>query len=121
LNQLEDIELISQKQKMPELEYIFKHSLVQELTYESILLQKRRELHAQVAQIIETLFSEKLEEFYSVLAHHYALGEIWEKAQDYLFKAGNQAGRIAGDTEALVHYEQAVKAYIRVFGDKWDT
>lgn len=121
LNQLEDMELISQKQKMPELEYIFKHSLVQELTYESILLQKRRELHAQVAQIIETLFSEKLEEFYSVLAHHYALGEIWEKAQDYLFKAGNQAGRIAGDTEALVHYEQAVKAYIRVFGDKWDT
>jgi class 3 adenylate cyclase/tetratricopeptide (TPR) repeat protein len=121
LKQLEDMGLISQKQKIPELEYIFKHSLVQELTYESILLQKRRELHAQVAQIIEALFSGKLDEFYSVLAHHYALGETWDKAQDYLFKAGDQAGRIAGDTEALAHYEQAVKAYTRIFGDKWDT
>jgi len=120
LDQLEGMELIRQKQKIPELEYIFKHALVQETTYESILLQKRRELHVRIAQVIENLFPERLEEFYSVLAHHYVKGEVWDKAQDYLFKAGDQAGRIAADSEALEHYEQALKAYTRVFGDKWD-
>ncbi len=121
LDQLAGMELIRQKQKIPELEYIFKHALVQESTYESILLQKRRELHTRVAQVIENLFPERLEEFYSVLAHHYVMGEVWDKAQDYLFKAGDEAGRIAGDAEALEHYEQALKAYTRVFGDQWDT
>ena len=120
LDELQKIELIREKQRIPELEYIFKHALVQESTYESILLQKRRELHARVAQAIETLFSDRLEEFYSMLAHHYARAEAWEKAQEYLFKAGDQAGRIAADNEALAHYQQAIAAYARAFGDKWD-
>jgi class 3 adenylate cyclase/tetratricopeptide (TPR) repeat protein len=120
LDNLQAMELIREKQRIPELEYIFKHALVQESTYESILLQKRRELHAQVAKAIETLFPDRLEEFYSVLAYHYAQAEAWENAQDYLFKAGDQAGRIAADNEALVHYQQAMAAYARAFGDKWD-
>jgi len=105
LDQLEGMELIRQKQKIPELEYIFKHALVQEATYESILLQKRRELHVRVAQVIENFFPERLEEFCSMLAHHYVKGEVWDKAQDYLFKAGDQAGRIAADSEALAYYK----------------
>jgi class 3 adenylate cyclase/tetratricopeptide (TPR) repeat protein len=120
LDRLTAAELIREKQKIPELEYIFKHALVQESTYESILLQKRRELHARVASVIESLFSDRLEEFSSVLAYHYAKAEDWNKAQDYLFKAGDQAGRIAADAEALFHYEQALETYARVFGDKWD-
>ncbi len=62
LDNLQAMELIREKQRIPELEYIFKHALVQESTYESILLQKRRELHARVAQVIETLFSDRLRE-----------------------------------------------------------
>ena len=120
LDQLEGMELIHQKQKIPELEYIFKHALIQESTYESILLQKRRELHARVAQVIEALFPERLEEFYSMLAHHYVKGEVWDKAQEYLFKAGDQAGRIAADSEALTYYNEAIETYGRVFGDRWD-
>lgn len=120
LDNLQSMELIRERQRIPELEYIFKHALVQESTYESILLQNRRELHARVAHTIETLFSGRLEEFYSMLAHHYARAEAWEKAQDYLFKAGDQAGRIAADTEALAHYQQAMATYARTFGDKWD-
>jgi tetratricopeptide (TPR) repeat protein len=61
-----------------------------------------------------------LEEFYSLLAYHYARAESWEKAQEYLFKAGDQAGKIAADTEALTHYQEAIETYTRVFGDKWD-
>jgi class 3 adenylate cyclase/tetratricopeptide (TPR) repeat protein len=120
LAELQALEFIREKQRMPELEYIFKHALAQEATYESILLQKRRELHAQVGQVIETLFADRLEEFYSLLAYHYARAEHWEKAQEYLFKAGDQAGQIAADAEALVHYEQALAAYERAFGDRWE-
>jgi len=120
LDTLTSTELIREKQKVPELEYIFKHALVQESTYESILLKKRHELHGKVASAIETLFSDRLDEFSSVLAYHYAKAEDWEKAQEYLFKAGDQAGRIAADAEALTHYQQALETYTRVFGDKWD-
>jgi tetratricopeptide (TPR) repeat protein len=120
LDDLQAMELIREKQRIPELEYIFKHALVQESTYESILLQKRRELHARVAQAIENLFYDRLEEFYGMLTYHYVRAEAWEKAQDYLFKAGDQAGRIAADAEALAHYQQAIETYGLVFGDKWD-
>jgi class 3 adenylate cyclase/tetratricopeptide (TPR) repeat protein len=120
VERLKVMELIREKQKTPELEYIFKHALVQESTYESILLKRRRELHGKVASAIEQLFSDRLEEFACVLAYHYAKAEDWNKAQDYLFKAGDQAGRIAADAEALSHYEKALESYARVFGDKWD-
>ena len=56
LDHLTASELIREKQKVPELEYIFKHALVQESTYESILLRKRMELHSKVASAIETRF-----------------------------------------------------------------
>ncbi len=60
------------------------------------------------------------EEFYGVLAYHYSLAEEWARAQDYLVKAGDQAGRVAADAEALAHYRQAVEVYARAFGDRWD-
>jgi len=120
LGKLKQTELILEKQATPELEYMFKHALAQEATYESILLQKRRGLHARVAQAIESLFAERIEEFYGLLAYHYAKAEMWDKAQAYLLKAGDQAGRIAADAEALNLYQQALTAYARAFGDQWN-
>ncbi len=118
LARLQTVELIREKQRLPDLEYIFKHALAQEATYQSILLQRRRELHASVGAVIERLFGNRLEEFYSLLAHHYARAEKWERAQEFLFKAGDQAGRVAADAEALIHYRQALLAYQRAFGDQ---
>ena len=120
LIELKRLELIQEKQRKPELEYLFKHVLAQETTYESILLEKRRELHARVGGAIETLFADRLEEFYGLLAHHYAKAEVWRKAQAYLLKAADQAGRMAADVEALDHYQEALAAYGRVFGKRWD-
>jgi tetratricopeptide (TPR) repeat protein len=114
LAQLEDVELIRVRQQVPELEYIFKHALVQEAAYGSLLAEHRRAIHRRVAEAIERLFADRLEEFASLLAHHYALAEDWEKAQAYLFKAGDQAGRMAADAEALEHYRQAEAAYAKV-------
>ena len=120
LVELQAIELINEKQQIPELEYIFKNALVQEAIYESILLQTRRDIHKRVGQVIERLFEDRLDEFYGVLAYHYARAEAWEKAQGYLLKAGDQAGRIAADSEALAHYQQAMSIFERTYNKEWD-
>lgn len=120
LSLLESLEMIQEKRRIPELEYMFSHALSQEATYESILLQKRRELHAKVAQVIEATFAERLEEFCSLLAYHYARAEEWEKARDYLFRAGDQAGGVAADSEALAYYRHALELYERTLGSLWD-
>jgi class 3 adenylate cyclase/tetratricopeptide (TPR) repeat protein len=120
LGALQTLELIGEKRHVPEPEYVFKHALVQEATYATLLTSRRRELHLRVGECIEQLFTDRLEDFYSVLAYHYARAEAWDKAQAYLFKAGDRAGRIAADAEALMHYRHAIEAYERAFGDTWN-
>jgi class 3 adenylate cyclase/tetratricopeptide (TPR) repeat protein len=120
LSELQQVELILERRRDPELEYIFRHALAQEATYESILHQQRRELHDRVGKAIEELFSDRLEEFYGLLAYHYARAEAWEKAHSFLLKAGDEAGRMAADAEALNYYQQAMDAYQRLFGDQWE-
>ena len=120
LAELEQLDLIRERSRIPELEYVFTHALVHDAAYESLLLQRRRELHARVGEAIERLFAKRLDEFSGVLAYHFARAEKWEQAQNYLFKAGDRAERVAGDAEALAHYRQAVAAYGRAFGDRWD-
>lgn len=120
LDRLQQFDLIREKQRKPELEYAFKHSLAQQAAYEGILLQERRQLHAQVGTAIETLMADRLEEFYGVLAYHYSAAEQWDRAQEYLLKAADQAGRVAADAEALALYRQSMEAYAHVRGDEWD-
>ncbi len=120
LADLERIQLIAERARVPELEYMFRHVLIQESTYESILVRRRRELHREVGEAIERLFADRLEDLYGALAYHFARAEEWTKAQDYLFRAADQAGRVAADAEALALYDEAVAAYARAFGDKWD-
>lgn len=103
----------------PELEYIFKHALAQETIYESILLAMRRELHGRVGRTIEKLFALRLEEFYGLLAYHFARAEMWQEAQDYLLKSGDQAVDLAADAEALFYYRKALQTYASAGGEGW--
>jgi tetratricopeptide (TPR) repeat protein len=80
----------------------------------------RRSIHRRVAQAIEQLFAERLDECASLLAHHYTCAEDWPKAQHYLFKAGDQAGRMAADAEALEHLQRAEAAYLKAHGETLD-
>jgi tetratricopeptide (TPR) repeat protein len=120
LAKLQSIELIQEKERAPELEYLFKHALAQEAAYESILLERRRALHEQVGKVIEALFADRLDEFYGLLAYHYAKAEAWENAQAYLLKAADQASRMAADSQALEQYQKAQEAYARAFDGAWD-
>lgn len=108
LSKLRGAELIDEKQLMPELEYVFKHPLIQQATYDSMLEDRRRELHRQVGASIEQLFAERLEPFYSMLAYHYAKAEDWTKGREYLFKAAEHADRLAADEEALELYSALI-------------
>ncbi len=69
---LQGLEFIYEKRLFPELEYIFKHALTQEVAYNSLLLKRRKEIHERIGQAIEEIYAERIEEFYEMLAYHYA-------------------------------------------------
>ena len=110
---LKEIELIRERRHMEELEFLFKHALAQEAAYESILQQKRKDLHLQVAKSIEKVFGNRLHEFYGMLSLHYIKGENYEKAEEYLIKAGEEALRTSASSEALNYYQEGLKLYLR--------
>jgi class 3 adenylate cyclase/tetratricopeptide (TPR) repeat protein len=106
---LQGLELIYEKSLFPELEYIFKHALIQEVSYNSLLLKRRKEIHKKIGRAIEQIYPERLEEFYEMLAYHCYEGEDWEKALEYLAKTGDKltTARRLGDR----HLEGTALAY----------
>ena len=120
LSYLKQIELIREQQRMEEIEYLFKHALAQEAAYDSILVQKRKEIHFNVAGSIEKIFKERLHEFYGILSYHYINAENWDKAEEYVLKAGEEALKASASTEALHYYQRAIELYIRKHGDDVD-
>ena len=117
---LKDIQLVRDRIRMQELEYLFKHALTQEVAYESTLLQQRKETHRKVAQSIEKLFQERLHEFYGMLAYHYSKAEDPEKAEEWMTKAGEEALRTSASSEALYYYTEALNLYLDKYGDAAD-
>jgi class 3 adenylate cyclase/tetratricopeptide (TPR) repeat protein len=120
LGYLQRIQLIQKRKRLEEVEYLFKHALAHEITYESILIQQRRELHIKVAKAIESVFPDRLYEFYGMLAFHYSRGDEMEKAEEYLLKAGEEALKAAASYEALNYFREAMKLYLRKLGDDAD-
>jgi tetratricopeptide (TPR) repeat protein len=76
---------------MPELEYVFRHALIQDAAYESLLKQERRSLHAQVAETLLVLYPERGDELAAVLANHFERAEDRERALEYLVRAARHA------------------------------
>ena len=120
LEYLEEIQLIRERKRMEELEYLFKHALAQEVAYDSILVQKRKEMHHSVADSIEKIFSQRLHEFYGMLAFHYSQAEDLDKTEEYLIKAGEESLKSSASAEALHYYQQALEFYLNKYGDKAD-
>src|SRR4030095_2948952 len=73
------------------------------IVHNSLLMQRRKELHRLIAMAIEELYAERLPESYEMLAYHYERGEVWEKALEYLVKAGQKAQQAYANQEALDH------------------
>jgi class 3 adenylate cyclase/tetratricopeptide (TPR) repeat protein len=109
LGELQKAELIREASRLPELEFMFRHTFTQETTYKSILRQHRRQFHLQVGEALETLFPDRIDEFATLLAQHFDEGEGVEKALHYHLTAAENAFALDAQVEALRHYERAIE------------
>jgi tetratricopeptide (TPR) repeat protein len=91
-------------------EWSFKHALIQEATYETLLLRHRRELHEKVARALEQRAGDD-PSLLEALAEHYAKAEAPEKARQYALAAGDLASERLGAAEAKRHYETALRLW----------
>jgi tetratricopeptide (TPR) repeat protein len=105
---LQGLEFIYEKNLFPELEYIFKHALIQEVSYNSLLLKRRKEIHEKIARAIEELYSERLPEYYEMLAYHYSRSDSLEKACQYSKLSGEKAERNYSYREAIGFCKSAI-------------
>jgi len=80
---LQGLEFIYEKRLFPELEYIFKHALIQEVAYNSLLQNRRKDIHENIGNAIETIYADRIEEFYEMLSYHYIKSENYEKGAEY--------------------------------------
>jgi class 3 adenylate cyclase/tetratricopeptide (TPR) repeat protein len=107
LSTLERLDLIRARSLQPDLEYMFKHPLTQEVVYNGLLKKDRQVIHEHIALVMEQLFQGRLSEFYETLAFHFKRGQSVSKAVDYLMKSGEKsAGRYAVE-EAHQYYQEA--------------
>jgi tetratricopeptide (TPR) repeat protein len=111
---LQGLEFIYEKSLFPELEYVFKHALTQEVAYNSLLQKRRKDIHEKIGQAIEKLYAERLEEFYEMLAYHYSRSENPEKAYQYLKLSGNRATANYSNSEGLRFYKDAINVLTRM-------
>jgi predicted ATPase/class 3 adenylate cyclase len=109
LSALQLAEFIYEQPGFPEPAYIFKHALTQEVTYGSILIERRKELHERTAHEIEALFSSRMEDHYGDLAHHYSCSGNRLKAVEYLQLAAQQAIQRSASTEAIEQLMSALR------------
>jgi class 3 adenylate cyclase/tetratricopeptide (TPR) repeat protein len=110
LRELQALEMIYEQGHVPEPAYIFKHAVIQDVAYQSLLMQRRKGLHRAVGEAIEDLYQDRLEEHAAELAHHFVRGEAWEKALAYSRQAGEQALAQSAHREAVGSFEQALSA-----------
>ena len=110
LAHLQAAEFLYETRLFPEREYTFKHALTHEVAYGSLLQERRRALHAQIMQALETLAADRVAEQVERLAHHALRGEVWDKALAYCRQAGQKAMARSVHREAVGSFEQALSA-----------
>ena len=110
LAHLQAAEFLYETRLFPELEYTFKHALTHEVAYGSLLQERRRTLHARIAEVIESCDPDRLGEHIDRLAHHAFRGEVWDKAVGYFRQAGAKAAARSALHEVVACFEQALAA-----------
>jgi class 3 adenylate cyclase/tetratricopeptide (TPR) repeat protein len=109
LHGLESLNLIKTQSLEPELEYIFKHALTQDVVYNNLLKRERLEIHYRIAVAIEKIFCDRITEFFEILAYHYAKSHSSEKAVTFYVKAGNKSLAKFALEEASLFFKKAYR------------
>ena len=110
LAHLQEAEFLYETQLFPDLEHTFKHALTHDVAYGSLLLDRRRALHARIVHAIEISYPDRLAEHAERLAHHAFRGEAWDKALVYLREAGAKAVGRCAYRQAVEYLDQALVA-----------
>lgn len=105
---LEEYEYIIEFKRQPEAEYLFRHPMLHEVTYNSILKKKRKELHARTAHFIEQTFADRLDDFTELLAHQYSRSDNTVKAIEWIRKAANKAKDRYANDEAISCFQTLI-------------
>jgi class 3 adenylate cyclase/tetratricopeptide (TPR) repeat protein len=103
-------EFLYESSLFPDLEYGFCHALTHEVAYGSLLLGRRRVLHAEIVAAVERLYRDRLPEQAERLAYHAFRGELWEKAVNYLRQAGAKACGLSAYRQAILFLQEALAA-----------
>jgi class 3 adenylate cyclase/tetratricopeptide (TPR) repeat protein len=106
---LERLDLVRARTIQPDLEYIFKHALTQEVVYNGLLKKERQNIHARIGRVMEEFFHDRLPEFYEDLAYHYNRSNNHDKAYQYLKLSGQKAAASYSFSEAFIFFNDALK------------
>ena len=109
LNHLHSLDITPLETPEPDLSYIFKHIITQEVAYNLLLFAQRRELHRTVAQWFEQARIEDISSYYPLLVHHWRKAENPQKTIEYLAKAGEQAAALGANQEAIEFLSEALE------------
>ncbi|HSH04128.1 MAG TPA: hypothetical protein VLL52_16560 [Anaerolineae bacterium] len=107
INKLEHNGLVNLAQEDPELEYIFRHALVQDAAYQSLLHTERQKIHLWVATTLEQLYADRLADVAPILADHFRAANKLDQASHYFTLAGDTAFDQFANEEAVSHYQAA--------------
>ena len=108
LTDLQAAEFIYEQPATGGIEYVFKHALTQEVAYNSLLIERRKQLHERAGQALEAIFADQLDDHLTQLAHHYSLSDNVDKAVEYLGRAGQQALRRSANADAISNLNAAL-------------
>ena len=109
LTQLEDSELVFRHGAPPDARYAFKHALVQDTAYESLLKSRRQILHRKIAETLREQFPDIVEAEPELIAHHFTQAGLTAPAIEYWGKAGDLALRRSAYKEAIAHLGKAIE------------
>jgi class 3 adenylate cyclase/predicted ATPase len=109
LAQLVEAELLYQPGRPPRTRYIFKHALIQDAAYASLLKSTRQQVHQQIAQVLETQFPALGETQLELVAQHYTAAGCAEQAVHYWQRAGQHASDRSADLEAISHFTTGIE------------
>src|SRR5205823_2510654 len=103
LRRLVEAEIVYQRGVPPQATYTFKHALIQDAAYSSLLKSTRQQYHQRIAQVLEEQFAETAEAQPELLAHHYTEAGLIEQSIAYWYKAGQRASERSAHVEAISH------------------
>src|SRR5215469_12393862 len=109
LTQLTSAELIFRRGTPPDAEYTFKHALVQEAAYSTLLRGARQQLHARIANVLEERFAEVIVTQPELLARHFGEAGLAERAIAYWRQAGERASERWANVEAIAHLREGLR------------